>query len=434
MESLKTAAANVLRTNWAGDHTVASRTLYPHQWSWDAAFISVGLVRIDPERAWQELRSLFEAQWPDGRVPHIVFDSGVPEKSYFPGPAFWEVPPIPGTAVRTTGIIQPPVHALAASLVHQVNPDVKMLRWLYPRLVAQQEYLAKQRDAGGAGLACIVHPWESGLDNSPAWDPTLARIPADATVLDRYTRRDTAVSVVSHRPTDADYCRFIALAQAYRDNGYRDFDLLDRHPFVVECPSFNALYADAEHALAVVADVVGADPAPHRERAAFIRRVMQERLFDPSTGLFHALDVRTHELSPARCISGLMPLLLPDLPPSVAACLVAEAGSRRFGFPGPLPSYDRTAADFDRLRYWRGPAWINMNWLLLRGLRTHGYADQAAALRQAMLDLIERSGCYEYFDPITGDGIGTPQFSWTAALALDLLASPGQPWIGDVRR
>jgi hypothetical protein len=421
VEQLKTAAANVLRANWAGDHMVPSRTLYPHQWSWDAAFISIGLVRVEPERAWRELRSLFEAQWPDGRVPHIVFDPDVAEKDYFPGPAFWDVPPIPGKAARTTGIIQPPVHALAALLVHRVHPDPGALQWLYPRLVAQQEYLAKQRDAGGAGLACIVHPWESGLDNSPAWDATLARIPADASVLERYTRRDTAVSVTSHRPTNADYCRFIALAQAYRNSGYRDFDLLDRYPFVVECPAFNTLYAGAEHALAEIAPIVGADPGPHRERAAFIRRVMQERLYDTETGQFHALDVRTHELSPARCISGLLPLVLPDLPEQVAASLVRQAQSERFGFP--VPSYDRTAPDFDPLRYWRGPVWINVNWLLLRGLRAHGYDAEAAALRSAMLELIKRSGCYEYFDPNTGEGIGTAEFSWTAALALDLLAS-----------
>jgi len=34
----------------------------------------------------------------------------------------------------------------------------------------------------------------------------------------------------------------------------------------------------------------------------------------------------------------------------------------------------------------------------------------------------ERSGFFEYFDPRTGEGLGAPAFSWTAALAIDLLA------------
>jgi glycogen debranching enzyme len=112
----------------------------------------------------------------------------------------------------------------------------------------------------------------------------------------------------------------------------------------------------------------------------------------------------------------------------MVAALLAEAGSPRFGLTDDprllVPSYDRTAADFDPLRYWRGPVWININWLLWRGLREHGRLALAGALRRRMLELIERSGCYEYFHPLTGAGIGSPAFSWTAALALDLLASP----------
>jgi len=421
---LRRTAEAVLSGNWSGDHMVPSRTLYPHQWSWDAAFISIGLAHVAPDRAWRDLRSLFTAQWPDGRVPHIVFDPGVNEKDYFPGPAFWDVPPLPGgpSHIRTTGIVQPPVHALAARMIHRVAPDPDQLRWLYPRLVAQQEYLLKQRDAGGAGLVSIVHPWESGLDNSPSWDESLARLPADVGVLAKYQRRDVQVSVATHRPTNADYARYIALAASYRDSGYRDFDLAERHGFVVECPAFNALTADAELALAEIAPVVGADPGPHRERAAEITQTMVERLYDPATGMFHAFDVRTHKRGEARCVNGLLPLILPGLPTDVAASVAAQASSARFGLsPLPVPSYDRAAPDFDPLRYWRGPVWINVNWLLRRGFAEHGYATDAERLRQAMLALVDRSGCFEYFHPTTGEGIGTAEFSWTAALVLDLL-------------
>jgi len=86
------SAVRVLETNWAGDHMVPSRKLYPHQWSWDAAFIAIGLVYVNPDRAWRDLRGLFEAQWPDGRVPHIVFDPATAEADYFPGPGFWAWP------------------------------------------------------------------------------------------------------------------------------------------------------------------------------------------------------------------------------------------------------------------------------------------------------------------------------------------------------
>jgi Glycosyl hydrolase family 63 C-terminal domain len=421
-------AASILDGNWSGDHTVPSRTLYPHQWSWDAGFIAVGLAHHNAKRGWRDLRSLFEAQWPDGRVPHIVFDPGVAERDYFPGPAFWTVAPWPGGSGRpTSGVTQPPVHAMAAWRLYQRSGDVDELRWLYPRLVAQQEYLARWRDIGGGGLASIVHPWESGLDNSPAWDPMLSAVPTDPTGLRRYQRRDLAVSVPSHRPTDADYGRYLTIAESYRGLRYQDPALRDMHPFLVECPSFNAIRGAAEAALADIAAAVGADPAPHRERAAGITAALTERLFTVDTGMFHALDVRTGRLSPARYIGGLVPLILADLPPHAVTSLLASAASPAFGLSLdsalPLPSYDRTATDFDPLRYWRGPVWLNMNWLLWRGLTRHGRTALADALRAKMLALVDRAGCYEYFDPSSGTGIGSPTFSWTAALTLDLLAS-----------
>jgi hypothetical protein len=387
---------------------------------------------VSPSRAWHDLRTLFAAQWTDGRVPHIVFDSRDGERGYFPGPGFWRSAGAPGApAQATSGIVQPPVHALAAWELYRRAPDpdaraaaTDELGWLYPRLVAQHHYLSTRRNAGGAGLACLVHPWESGQDNSPAWDDALAAVPADPGVLERYRRIDLALADASHRPTDADYSRYITIAQRYSLYDFADDGA--GHPFLVECPAFNAIVIGAEHALADIAGAVGADPAPHRERATQLTKVLADRLFDPATGMFHALDLNTGALSGKRCVGGLVPIILPGLPGDLVDSLVAQARSPGFGLDErmelPLPSYDRTAPDLDPVRYWRGPIWMNMNWLLWRGLRQHGQGPLAAALRRSMIEVVRRAGCYEYFDAFTGTGIGTPEFSWTAALVLDLLA------------
>src|ERR1041385_3471443 len=86
-ESLRDAALAVLRLNDLGDWTKPAPRLYPHQWSWDSAFIAIGLAHTDPERALRELESLFRAQWSDGRVPHIVFNPAAAD--YFPGADWW---------------------------------------------------------------------------------------------------------------------------------------------------------------------------------------------------------------------------------------------------------------------------------------------------------------------------------------------------------
>ncbi|WP_446686802.1 MGH1-like glycoside hydrolase domain-containing protein [Plantactinospora siamensis] len=425
-------AVDTLEANWEVDHTVPSRTLYPHQWSWDSAFIAIGLARVRPDRAWRELRSLFAAQWSDGRVPHIVFNPRLRPGDYFPGPEMWASTDAPGASeLATSGIIQPPVHALAAERLWRLTGTSEAaaeLARLYPRLVAQQRYLARRRDVGGGGLVCLVHPWESGLDNSPAWDAPLDRVPADAAVMRTYRRHDTRFVADSHRPTDLDYARYLALVSSYRERGYADDDLAGRHPFLVECPLFNALTAAAEHALAAIAPVVGADPGPHRARARALTAAIVDRLYEPASGTFRPRDLRTGTLVAPRTVLGLGPLILPELPAEQVRAVLAEACSPRFGLAErmsrPLPSHDRTAPDFEPLRYWRGPSWINTGWLVWRGLREHDRPALAAGLRDSMLDLVGRSGCHEYFHPETGAGLGSPAFSWTAALTLDLLQTP----------
>src|SRR5690349_10794481 len=109
-------AAHVLDANWTGTATVPSPGLYPHQWSWDSAFVSLGLAHHRPERARAELLSLFRGQWATGLVPHIVFSSSLPRDAYFPGPDFWRSRTHPAAPhdVDTSGLTQPPLQALAA--------------------------------------------------------------------------------------------------------------------------------------------------------------------------------------------------------------------------------------------------------------------------------------------------------------------------------
>src|SRR4051795_11524610 len=84
--ALWAAPARVLNANWTGAATVPSPGLYPHQWSWDSAFISIGLARYRLDRAEQELLTLFRGQWANGLLPHIVFNGSVARRAYFPGP------------------------------------------------------------------------------------------------------------------------------------------------------------------------------------------------------------------------------------------------------------------------------------------------------------------------------------------------------------
>ncbi|MFD9896238.1 trehalase family glycosidase [Amycolatopsis sp. NPDC059027] len=414
----------MLEGNWIGSSTVPSRELYPHQWSWDSAFIAFGLRHVAPERARRELVTLFSAQWRDGRVPHILFNPDTPPEAYFPGPGFWR-------AGRTSGLIQPPVHARAVWATHRADPDGSaaeaFLGTLYPRLVAWHRYLTRHRDLGGRGLVSIVHPWESGMDNSPAWDAPLSRVTPEAAT--SFTRRDLDHGEAADRPSDEDYGRYVRLAAEYRDCGYSDA----RWPevsdgFSVEDPGVNALLADAELALAEIADALAlpSAAAAHRESAARIAKTLVDTLWDDAAGFFFARDVHADVLGDKHTCAGLIPLVLPDLP--VAPALLATAAGPRFalGRVRGVPSYDLTAADFDPARYWRGPSWFNVGWLVHRGLVRHGEVALARRLGADLVALAGQTGFAEYTDPFTGTGHGTRSFGWTAALTLDLLSGPAQ--------
>jgi hypothetical protein len=421
---LRRQAVQVLHGNWEHGHTVPSRRLYPHQWSWDSAFIAIGWARTAPGRGRRELESLLAAQWADGRVPQIVFNPAVARDAYFPGPDFWRSRDVPGAPQReTSGIVQPPVHAVAALEVHRAAPALgrRFLRHVYPGLKAQHDYLFRER-SDGHGLAVIVHPWESGQDNSPAWDAELARVEAGAEVLAGHRRRDLDHVDAAERPTATDYARYVAIVETYRDHGYRDEP--GAHRFVAVDPLFNTLLAWSEEALAEIADILGEPSDPHRERATAVRDALLARSYDPGTGHFFSLD-RHGERVTQHCVGGLAPLLL-DLPADVVDALVAGMTGPRFalGDRVPLPSYDLTGPAFDTTRYWRGPAWINTSWLVLRGLERHGRHAEATTLRAALLNTVREQGFREYFDPLTGAGRGVADFSWSAALTLDLLDRP----------
>ena len=255
------------------------------------------------------------------------------------------------------------------------------------------------------------------MDNSPAWDEALARV--EPAPLDSFTRRDTDHASDADRPTDLDYGRYVQLAATYRDHAYDD--ATTPFAFALEDPCFNALLIASEHALASIAQELSLDPTPHTAAAADLTRALSNLFTD---GIFRARDLKTNQLVGSDTISGLVPLLVPGLPEATELLATATGPRFRLGEVRMVPSYDLTGSAFEPGRYWRGPSWFNTAWLIHRGLCTlPGGAEVqelAAALRHDVLQLAASTDFAEYVDPYTGEARGARDFSWTAALALDL--------------
>ncbi|MGD0559364.1 MAG: glycogen debranching protein [Streptosporangiaceae bacterium] len=434
---LRDQAAGVLHGNDAGGWTKASPNLYPHQWSWDSAFIAIGWAHLDVRRAMTELEQLFAAQWSTGLVPHIVFRAG-PDARYFPGPDWWDcgiAPAAPAPPVQTTGICQPPVHALALRRIWQLTPqeqrpDIRArIQALYPRLIRWHRYLATQRDPEASGLVTTYHPWE-GTDNSPRWDRALARI--EVTKPRPYTRLDTSqVSDSSQRPTNWDYDRYLWLVGQLRKYRYDDEQIYRQYPFLIKDVFFSAVLVSANAALLDLADVAGASDGDRRELAAWLDRGRQglARHFDTEYGLCLDYDVRTGEQIRLRTFAGYAPLFAgtSDAGQREAQMRVLDSedfcGDPRFRWRL-LPSTSPAEPAFEPRNYWRGPVWPVISWLLWCSLTQLGYSTRADQLRDDSLGQIAATGEFaEYFEPFTGKPLGSLRQSWTAAVALDWLDS-----------
>ena len=423
------AAKAVLARNWTGHFTKPAPYLYPHQWSWDSAFIALAYAHYDQPRAEEELRALFAAQWTNGLLPHIVFNPAA--SGYFPGPEVWCTHGLPHAPAdrSTSGIVQPPVHATAALHVYRYAQDQQQARRfladLLPGLHAWHAYLYRDRDPRGEGLVAIRHPWESGQDNSPLWDSSLQRIAVRPEQLPAYRRVDTTLVDAADRPTQAEYDRYIYLVTLFADQDYDEAHIAATCPFLVQDVLFNTLLCQANRDLAEIARVLGEDAAPYEEWAERTARAIDSKLWDEAHGTYVDWDLAVDAPIDVHVAAGFTPLYAGIPTQERAARMYAYLNSPSFcpleETCFPVPSYDRQAPGYSPQRYWRGPVWINVDWLLYHGLRRYGYDAYATRVQQAMVELVAQHGFYEYFNPETGAGHGSDEFSWTAALLLDLL-------------
>ena len=85
-----------------------------------------------------------------------------------------------------------------------------------------------------------------------------------------------------------------------------------------------------------------------------------------------------------------------------------------------FPSISSKHKSFEEKRYWRGPVWVNCNWIIYQGLKNKD-KNFAKKVKKQTIDLVKKKGFHEYYSCKTGEGFGANNFSWTASLFLDLM-------------
>lgn len=419
-------ARALLRKNDTGSFTKPGPRQYPHQWNWDSALIALGLSHFDLPRALTEIRSLLSGQWKDGMLPHVVYHNS--PSDYFPNPAFWQIENSPkATGSLTSGITQPPLLATIVRRIHTRHSIPDFIGEVYPALLRWHRWLHTARDVDNSQLACIIHPWESGTDDSPRWLEVMSSIrPQD---VPEFRRGDTLHVLATERPQQADYERFIYLIDIFRRANYDPASLLERSPFLVQDVLFNSILHRADQDLLVLADELG---QPTDEIAGWmnnLRTHFDRQFWDDTHGLYYDYNRRGNASITVNTAATFLPLFGGLASREQARRLVEEhlqnpleyAPNEKVRFW--LTTTSQSEPAWEARRYWRGPVWIILNWFVIEGLRRYDYNHLADAIQHDSLELITRSGFREYYDPRDGSGCGSTDFSWSAALAFELQES-----------
>lgn len=430
---LEAAARLVLDENRREGWTVPAGDLYPHQWLWDSCFIAIGLRHIDIERAKTELESLLRGQWANGMIPHLIFNNSPKHRREHKLWQSWLSPHAPD-GVITSGLTQPPMLAEAIWRVAEKLQPAERRTWLakmLPHLIRHHAWLYRER-AGEDRLIRLIHPYESGFDNSPPWS-TQIRLRAwpwwlktvefsRLARLVNLVRRDIRHVPPGQRMSNIEALAYWNLQRRLRNQAY-DSDVIFKKPkLAVSDLAFNCIFIRANERMEQIAKSLKVELPVELITAIRQTRRSLEALWDEDTDTYLSRDDLSGNLINEPNVATLLPLYAMKLDAERAKHLVALLNKRSlFRANWPLPSVPLNSPWFKPLNYWQGPTWININWLVIDGLKRNGFVEEADALRSKTLGLVDKSGCYEYFSPLDGSPAGAENFSWTAALVIDLL-------------
>ena len=434
MNELKKKAAKVLENNWKGGFSIPCKDLYPFQWNWDSGFIAIGLAHFDMAKAKQEITTLLDAQWQNGFLPHIIFHTET--DSYFPGADFHrsDLHPQSSKKYKSTGMTQPPVTGFVLQEIYKISKDkkatLKFIEGVIDKVNDNHNYFYKNRDPKNEGLVYIYHNWESGTDNSPIWDDIWKTMNSPEYT---FERRDTTHVDASERPSKREYDHYLYIIDIAKNNNYNDKKIAELSPFLVQDPLFNSMLIKSNQSLIELYQLIGAN----QEKIAQLQRwnakaikTFNEKLFDNELGAYIHYDLRNNK--PLRFVSSssFSPIYA-NIPTKELAEILVKTMMDKFGKDDQYlcASFDPTNERFSPKKYWRGPVWVNLNWMLYKGLKQYRFNDIAKRIKEDTIEMIEKNGFYEYFDSrkemhVNGKaGYGGNDFSWSAALLIDLLES-----------
>ncbi len=434
MVKLIDAAKKVLNENSIDDLIIPARGLYPHRVLWDSCFAAIGVSNYDLGKARLQIDSYLEAQWSNGMIPHIIFNS---RPEYWWDRHIWrsKISSLSKRSIATSGITQPPMFAEAVMQIGSRMQTDERDQWfnqILDKLVAYHQWLYRERNPKGTGLITLIHPWETGLDNTPPWLVSLKHHHAPWWInmltwlqidkLADHFRFDAKYVDPSERSTTYEALRLYDALRQIRRKKYALSKILNNSTFAIEDIAFNSIFIRANTLLKKIALSI------HRNLPEDLLKNMSaseanfQQLWVKEDRTFYSRNQKYGHHLKEDSIGSLLPLYSGVISETQAKLLYQKIVSKKdFNTRFPLPSVPISSPWFKPRRYWQGPSWVNINWLIIDGLKRYGFTEKAIELTKKSILMVENKGFYEYFNPLDGTPAGVNDFSWTAALIVDLV-------------
>ncbi len=262
-------------------------------------------------------------------------------------------------------VTKPPLLAWTVLKLYEKSGHTDFLQEVYEPLKNWNRWWVEE-NVDANGLCVYRHPFSSGLDDSPLWD----------------------------------------------------------YGMPVTAPDLNTYICLQYESLARIATLLGeeAEAAEFSARGTELAARMIDVLWDEEKGIFNAMH--GDEVIPVLTPFNLLPLWIRDLPENITSRLVENLTKPDwFWSAWPLATVALNDPHFDPMQMWRGPTWVNINYLFIEALTRARQYTLAAELRHKTLELIMlHDDIYEYYNPITGERPpkAAPIFGWTSAVFIDL--------------
>jgi hypothetical protein len=371
---LNAEALKVLESAWNSSrgYCPPNKKAYPHMWLWDSCFHSIAWSAFHDQRAVVELHQAMKKQFSNGFLPHMVYAKRTLSR---------------GPRKDVSSFTQPPIYALAIALAHQNM--IAMPGSLIHQMSQGLSYFIKHRLRDG--LAFVVHPWETGCDDSPRWDSWLG---TSAWKASRWFIYD-----------------HIAVAAA---NFGEEGDAIWSKKLVSSPSLFNAILS---HAFLLASQLTG---DPRLSRTSYeLGEAMDELLWDDSQGMYVDLSiVGGGESCRAPVLDGVLSALGSVRRDHALACLEQLRDPLLFAAPFGLRYLPVKHSLYRPDSYWRGPAWPPLEFLAIQACRRWNLDDLASQISDCSRRGIFQSGWAEYLNPETGCGLGARPQTWATLAAM----------------